>query len=268
MEDQVETLLNQRGREMRALLLIGFCFYVLLSLATFEAKPIGPPQDDIPIPREGLQNAGGGFGYLIAKGNLFLFGMAAWLPFFFLLLYAVLRLLGYGIERRTWKAVGVVIFTALVAILMSAPDGTGISVDYPYGPGGRFGLVMSPQLAGLFGGVGRLLLLMFGCVLAFLLATEWALSQVLLRGVATVTRAVHRLVRRGRGAANDTGDDLADQEWEQYQEDEEADVEREYENDDEGGDEEGEEEDIEDEAEEEPVPARKKQRKTRKSAAK
>ena len=60
MEDQVETLLNQRGREMRALLMIGFCFYVLLSLATFEAKPIGPPHDDIPIPREGLQNAGGG----------------------------------------------------------------------------------------------------------------------------------------------------------------------------------------------------------------
>lgn len=268
IEERVETLLTQRGREMRALLLIGFCFYVLLSLATFEPASIGPPLVDIPIPREGLQNAGGWCGYRIAEGFLFLFGMAAWLPFLFLLLFGVLRLLGYRIERRVWKALGVVIFTALVAILLSAPDGTGISTEYPYGPGGRFGLVMSPTLAGVFGGVGRLLLLLFGCVLAFLLGTGWALSQVLLHGMGMVTTAVQRLIGRIRGgtdAADDDDKEDEDEEWEYEYEDEDEDEDEEAEED----------EEDEDEADEEAeaaaaaaVPVAKSRRARRNSAAK
>ena len=74
----METLLMQRGREMRALLLICLCLYVLLSMVTYAAAPVVPPGVSAQIPRVGLQNAGGSFGYLIASGFLFLFGMAAY----------------------------------------------------------------------------------------------------------------------------------------------------------------------------------------------
>ncbi len=221
IEERVETLLSQRGREMRALLLIGFCLYVLLSIFTFEKAPIGPPNESVSIPRDGLANAGGRFGYLIASGFLYLFGMASWLPFAFLLAFGVFRLVGQQVERRVLKALGVVVFTALVAILLTGPTGATISAEHPYGPGGRFGLNMSPKLFDAFGGSGRLLVVLFGCILSFLLATEWAFSQLLIRGVRAITAGVSRL--RGRGDAEEYEDEEGEEEdeWEDEDEDEE-----------------------------------------------
>ena len=219
IEERVETLLSQRGREMRALLLIGFCLYVLLSIFTFEKAPIGPPNESVSIPRDGLANAGGRFGYLIASGFLYLFGMAAWLPSAFLLAFGVFRLVGQQVERRVLKALGVVVFTALVAILLTGPTGATISAEHPYGPGGRFGLNMSPKLFDAFGGSGRLLVVLFGCILSFLLATEWAFSQLLIRGVRAATAGVSRL--RGRAVAEEYEDEEGEEEDEWEDEDEE-----------------------------------------------
>jgi DNA segregation ATPase FtsK/SpoIIIE, S-DNA-T family len=255
IEERVETLLSQRGREMRALLLIGFCLYALLAVFTFEKAGIAPPGEAVSIPRDGLANAGGSFGYLIASGLLYLFGMAGWLPFGFLLAFGLMRLLGHTVDRRVLKALGVVVFTALVAILLTSPSDAMVSTDSPYGPGGRFGLSMSPKLFEAFGGSGRLLLVLFGCILSFLLATEWAFSQLILRGVRATTAGVER-IRAGRAGESEDEDG----EYDEDEEDEEDNEEWEYEDEDEEqDDEEWEYEDEEEELEEEePAPAAKK----------
>ncbi len=244
LDETVEGLLGQRGREMRALLLIGFCSYILLSISTFTQAPIAPPGQGTAIPREGLQNAGGEFGYTISWGLLYIFGIAAYLPGLFVLVYGVLRLLGHQVSRLTIKALGVVVLTALVAVLVS-PTASAVDTGWPWGIGGKFGYNMSPRLFSVFGGSGRILILVFGAILAFLLATEWAFSALVVRGYHSASRGIARL--RGQ----EIEDDEDDEEWEwEEEEDEEED------------------EDEEEEEEEEPAPKKRASRRKPKSKPK
>jgi len=267
VEERMESLLGQRGREMRALCMIGACLYVLLALSTFTQAPFVPPGQVTAIPREGLENAGGSFGYFVSAGLLYVFGVAAYLPWLFLLLFGVLRLLGHEVTKLTLKALGVVVLTALVATLLSPTDAVPIT-DWPWGIGGKFGYNMSPKLFSAFGGSGRILILVFGTILAFLLATEWAFSSVVLRGYQSTRRGVAKI--RGLPAV-DEDEEEDDDEWEWDEEDEDEEDEYEEEDEDEyeedEDEDEDEEDDEEDEAEEESAP-RKPAAKRGKAAAK
>ncbi|MHC4512402.1 MAG: FtsK/SpoIIIE family DNA translocase [Planctomycetota bacterium] len=192
VEHSLKLNLSQRGREILGLLWIGFSLYVLLAMATFAAADAITGE----IPRGGVTNLGGSVGYHAAAGLLWLFGLAGYLPFFFLIVFSLLMFLGHEVKRLTLKAIGVVTFTALVATLMSHPDGATAAPLYPDGAGGKFGAAVSAPLQNAFGGPGRLLLLLFGALTSFLLATEWVFSQVLLWAAAGLQR-VGGWLRRG-----------------------------------------------------------------------
>lgn len=168
--------LRERLREGLALVLIGFSLYALLSLATFALPPVG---ESAP-PRGNLQNLGGLVGYYLAHAFTFVFGVAAYVPFLFLLLYAVRAFLRRPLSGLSMKALGVVVLTAMLSLLLAGPDGmAGYSSATPYGAGGRLGANLSPKLHYAFGGSGRILLLVFGAIVAAMLATDWLFSRML-----------------------------------------------------------------------------------------
>mgnify|MGYP001274392125 CR=1 FL=1 len=189
LEDAPMPGMSQRTREVVALALCGFCLYALLCLATFRLAPL-----DGPIPSDGLHNLGGSVGYYLACGFTRALGLAGWIPFLLLLLGALMLFLGRGIERLTIKALGTVVFAATLAILFAGGDGlAGVREMTPYGAGGVFGSFVSPRLESAFGGTGRLLLVGFGALVSFLLATEWMFSELLLRVVAALDSTWRRL---------------------------------------------------------------------------
>ncbi len=177
-----------RAREVIAIVLIGVGLYMLLALISFE---LPDPGVDV-IPR-GSHNLGGSFGYVVARGLLLVFGKAAWMLFVFLIGYGVSYFLSVRIERLVLKVLGAVVFTAMVAILLAGADGlAGVSAQSPHGAGGRLGAVLSPRLAHAFGEPGRLMFVIFGALVALVLATEWLISSLLRRSVGGVGVLVDR----------------------------------------------------------------------------
>ncbi len=196
--------LSDRVRELIALGLCGFCLYALLCLATFHAADL-----DQPIPVGHGRNLGGTFGYHLADGFTFVLGYAAWVPFLGLLAYALALFLHRAVERLLLKALGVLMFAAMLSLLLADPRGSAALAGYtsmtPLGPGGAFGANLSPRLYEAFGGPGRILLLVFGALVSLLVATEWVFSHVLgrvLTGLGVWWRSVcHRPALAG-GAAS------------------------------------------------------------------
>jgi S-DNA-T family DNA segregation ATPase FtsK/SpoIIIE len=177
-----------RAREVVAIVLIGLGLYMLLALVSFR---LPEPGSEV-IPR-GVHNLGGSFGFVVGSGLLLVFGKAAWLLFVFLIGYGVSLFLGMRIERLVLKVLGVIVFTAMVAILLAGADGlAGASAQSPHGAGGRLGAVLSPRLAHAFGGPGRLMIVIFGALVALVLATEWLISSLLRRSVGGVGVLVDR----------------------------------------------------------------------------
>lgn len=185
LEDVPAAGLSQRTREVLALALCGFALYGMLSLATFREAPL----DAKAIPAGGLQNLGGIVGYYLAYGFSRALGYAGWIPFLALLGGAMTLFLGRRVDRIVLKVLGTVCFAATVAILLAGGDGlAGFGAITPYGAGGRFGAYVSPRLYGSFGGTGRLLLVGFGALVSFLMATEQLFSELLLRLVGACDR--------------------------------------------------------------------------------
>ncbi|MEZ5962622.1 MAG: DNA translocase FtsK [Planctomycetota bacterium] len=177
-----------RVREISALVLIGIGLYMLLALVSFRLPDPGAET----IPR-GVFNLGGSFGHTVASGLLLVFGKASWLLFLFLVGYGLSVFMGVRIERLVLKVLGVVVFTSMVSILLAGADGlAGASAQSPHGAGGRLGAVLSPRLAHAFGGPGRLMIVVFGALVALVLATEWLLSSLLRRGAGRVGTLVER----------------------------------------------------------------------------
>lgn len=184
--------LSPRAREVLALLLCGVAVYGMLSLATFRLADPGAS-----IPTEGAANLGGVVGYYLALGFTITLGLAGWVPFVLLLLGSLWLFVGRSCERVAIKALGAIVFAAMLSILFAGADGTAVAGDTtPYGAGGNFGRVVSPELEAAFGGTGRLLLVGFGALVALLIATEWMFSELLLRGFAGLERLWKRLLRR------------------------------------------------------------------------
>lgn len=193
--------LSQRAREVVALALCGFALYGMLCLATFRLADL-----DGPIPTGGMQNLGGAVGYHLAHGFARSLGVAGWIPFVMLLIGAVCVFVGRIPGRPTIKALGTVVFAAMVAVLLAGGDGlAGITAATPYGAGGVFGRFVSPRLESAFGGTGRLLLVIFGAVMALMIATEWLFSQLVMRSVAGLDALWRRLFRRPAAAAAGAG---------------------------------------------------------------
>ncbi len=255
VEQAVVRNMSQGFREMLALLLIGLCLYVLLAMATFSEAAI----DSDFVPRGGFQNLGGTVGYYLSYGLLLVFGLAAYLPFLFLVAYGLMLFIGKEVERFTLKTVGVLVFTAMLATLITSPvDPRMVGANYPEGIGGNFGAALSPRMHQAFGGSGRFLLLLIGSILSLLIATEWVFSNLLLRAL----KASGDLYRRLRGLRSRDADALAEAGEGEGEEEEEWEYEDEGEEEDEEDDEleEDEEEEDEDEEEEEVqvvVPAKK-----------
>ncbi|MEE9127249.1 MAG: DNA translocase FtsK 4TM domain-containing protein, partial [Planctomycetota bacterium] len=258
VEQSLKLGLTQRGREILGLLWIGFSLYVLLAMGTFQAA--NPITEE--IPRGGFTNLGGSVGYHVAAGLLWLFGLAGYLPFFFLTVFGLLMFLGHEVKRLTLKAIGVVTFTALVATLMSNPEWAATGPLYPQGAGGKFGEAVSAPLRNAFGGPGRLLLLLFGALTSFLLATEWVFSQVLLwaaAGVQLLGRWLRRvlpalLARLGRRPATKTAATKTVTTGLEADQEEEEDAEEDQEEQEVDDEDEEDHEDEEEEDEEEPEP--------------
>ncbi len=256
--------LSSRAREVVALLVIGVCLYLVLSLSTF----VLPAPMETAVPRGGLRNTGGVVGHYLAHGLLFVFGFAAYLLVGFGLLYGMLLILQRPLRSPQLKALGAVAFTALVALLLAGPSGlAGLCDAAPYGAGGRLGANLSPKLQAAFGGAGRLLLLIFGALVSLMLATEWLLTGMVREGVGGVGAGVGQLRARlaeRRGEADvavaedeeehegeDEDEDEEDEEDEADEEDEEDEDEEYEEDEEEEEDEEYEDEDEEDEEDEE-----------------
>ncbi len=196
LEDVPPAGMSPRTREVLALALSGFSLYGLLCLATFRLAPL-----DGAIPSDGLQNLGGSVGYYLAFGFTRALGLAGWLPFLLLLCGALLLFLGRGVERLTIKCLGTAVFAATSAILFAGGDGlAGVRDMTPYGAGGVFGAFVSPRLEAAFGGTGRLLLVGFGALVSFLLATEWMFSELLLRAVGVLEATWRRVWRSAEPA--------------------------------------------------------------------
>ncbi len=202
--------LSQRAREVVALALCGFALYAMLCLATFSKANL-----DAEIPTGGMQNLGGAIGYHLAHGFTRSLGLAGWVPFAMLLCSALWLFVGRPLQRPTIKALGTVVFAAMLSILFAGGDGqAGVSATTPWGAGGVFGHTVSPRLEAGFGSTGRLLLVIFGAVMALMIATEWLFSQLVLRAVAGMEALWRRLLRRpaaaavGGGAMLDEEDDV------------------------------------------------------------
>jgi S-DNA-T family DNA segregation ATPase FtsK/SpoIIIE len=194
LDDAPRPGLSPRAREVLGLALCGASLYGILSLATFRFADL-----DGPIPTGGAQNLGGAVGYHLAHGLVRSLGYAGWIPFAMLLGAAVWLLLGRRLERLSIKALGVVVLAAMLAILFaSARPGEPIAATAaaPFGPGGVFGHVVSQRLEAAFGTSGRLLVVVFGALMALLIATEWLFSQLVRRAVAAVD-ALWKWCRRG-----------------------------------------------------------------------
>lgn len=235
--------LSKRAREAIALLVIGAALYLLLSLASFS---LGEPSGD--IPRGDWRNLGGAVGYYLAQGLLFVFGYAAYVAVLFGLVRGVLMLMHRAVDRIQLKALGALAFTAMVALLLAGPDGlAGVASGSPFGAGGKFGANLSPVLHDVFGGSGRILILIFGALFGLLLATEWLFSALLRGGVHTIETGLDRW-REKREAKREA---LAEEAEEEEYEDEEYEYEDEEEYEEEEPDEEEEEEEEELEYEDE-----------------
>ena len=202
VEDAPPFRLSERTKEILALLWIGVCLFALLALATFALPEIGATQ----IPRGGGRNLGGSVGHSVAWGLSFVFGRASYLLLVFALLHAVLLFVRREMAHVVQKLLGVLVFTVMVAILLAGEDGLrGYTATSPYGAGGRIGIALSPKLHQLLGGPGRILFLIFGAIVAFMLATDWLFSSVLLRSAERVSAAALRL--RSRGEVGPEGHD-------------------------------------------------------------
>ena len=180
VEDAPGPGMHRRARELVGLLSCALCLYILLSLATFELADV-----DGVVPRDGV-NRGGLVGYWLALGLVFVFGAASYPLVLLLLAMAFAPLTGRTLDNLSVKAVGALVFSAMVAVLFAGPDGGSDPWRlWPYGMGGRFGDHLSPRLDYAFGGSGRMLVVLFGALLAFLLATGWMLTT-LIEQMATV----------------------------------------------------------------------------------
>ncbi len=207
LEDVPGPGLSQRAREVVALALCGVALYAMLCLATFRLAGL-----DAPVPTGGMQNLGGAVGYYLAHGFARTLGLAGWVPWLLLLGGAMALFLGRSVNRLVIKVLGAVVFSAMLAILFAGADGrAGVREITPWGAGGVFGAFLSPRLEAAFGGTGRLLLVGFGSLVSFLLATEWMFSQLLLRAVAALEVLWRRLRRQPRALAvgGEVGADVA-----------------------------------------------------------
>ncbi len=199
--------LSQRAREVVALAMCGLALFGMLSLATFRYASI-----DDKIPTGGMQNLGGVVGYHLAHGFTRSLGFAGWVPFLMLLVAGICMFVGRVLARPTIKALGTVVFAAMVAILFAGGDGrAGITAATPCGAGGMFGMVVSPKLEDFFGGTGRLLLVVFGALIGLMIATEWLFSQLVLRAVRGLESVWRRLLRRPEVATAGAPVGLADE---------------------------------------------------------
>src|SRR5262245_649353 len=191
VENAPTRALSDRARELLALALCGASLYVLLCFATFRAASA---LDEPPLTSGGY-NLGGIFGYTIASGFVFVLGFAACVPFLALLGYAIALFLHRAVERLVVKALGTLVFAAMVALLLDGFGLDGHTLLSPQGAGGAFGANLSPKLQHVFGGPGRLLLVVFGALVSFLLVTEWLFSTALLRAAAAIERLWRRMWR-------------------------------------------------------------------------
>ncbi len=240
--------MQDRLRELLALVLLGFSLFALLALATFDLKAPGLSAE---IPRGGLANLGGVAGYYLAHGLNYVFGWAAFVLFLFAFARGISLFLGQAQDRIALRLLGAVVFVASLALLLAGADGGEPGRLTPYGPGGKFGANLSPALYDAFGGLGRILLLFLGALIALFFATEQLYSKMFGGALSLLRGPLSRLpYLQGLAESRDV-DPLEEEEEEE--EDEEWEEEEEEECEEEEAEEEEEDEEEEEEEEEEPV---------------
>ncbi|GEM_PF-87130 len=167
--------IGRRAREILGLSLVGGGVFLALSGMSYGFGTYDDPLE--PAVRE---NWGGFVGHLLGGFLMQAFGLASFLLAAFLVYWGILHLRHRGIERPWTRLAGVLGLVLVLAIFLagSGPEPRGISLRTPYGLGGWIGLVLGPRLHASFGPLGAWLLLAMTGSIAFFLATDWALSQV------------------------------------------------------------------------------------------
>lgn len=132
VKDAQQGRLSARARELFALALCGGSLYLLLCLATFRIEDINGV-----IPRGGGINLGGSVGYFIASGFVYVLGFASFVPFLGLLAYSIALFVGKEIERQIVKALGALVFAAMLSLLLAGFDKQGVTTMSPQGPAAR-----------------------------------------------------------------------------------------------------------------------------------
>ena len=78
-----------------------------------------------------MQNLGGTVGHYLAMGLLYVVGFAAYIPVLFALVYGVLLFMDRRVHTPVLKTLGVVVFTAMIALLLAGPSGkAGVSEEF------------------------------------------------------------------------------------------------------------------------------------------
>ncbi|MBL8859581.1 MAG: DNA translocase FtsK [Planctomycetes bacterium] len=170
---EVDEETGSRLREIKGLVLLGVCAFVLVSMISY-FTPFADP---------GARgwNWGGRVGFYLANGAYMSLGYAAYFGIFVAVGWGCTMVAGRAVPFVGLRTLGGVCFAISLAFLLHfvfGPAGDlpheSMSSHLPYGPGGYPALVLTDKLVVQFGGVGLLLVLMLTTLVSFLLATEMA----------------------------------------------------------------------------------------------
>ncbi|MCZ6598329.1 MAG: DNA translocase FtsK 4TM domain-containing protein, partial [Planctomycetota bacterium] len=160
-------------REIAGLVLVGLSVWLLLSMASFSS----------PYPEAPGGNWGGQAGYYLAELVFIAIGRAGYMLVFLGIAWGIVLVARRQVAFPTLRITGAIFFLLFAALFAELAFGGGEVDSLPYGPGGWLALELlraDPEtgreavLVAKFGHPGLWVLLTFGTLVSFMLATEMA----------------------------------------------------------------------------------------------
>ena len=179
------------GRELLGAALVALAIFLFVSALSYSL-----PLRESSETTGAAANWGGAVGFALAHYFLFLFGLASFLFFGFVLYWGLLFVL-----TRPLRAPGIRVFSAamlmiVLAVVLGGFEPVAPGPRTPEGLGGSLGGLLASGLQASFGSVGSFLLLLLTGVIAFLIATDWDLREL--------ARELRTLGQGGRSRSSDT----------------------------------------------------------------
>ncbi len=177
--EEAEGQVSARVQEILGLMLLAFGLFLTISALSYQYLDPGAPARSGPA-----VNWGGAIGYQLASFFLNNFGLPAFLFFGFVIYWALLLFLHRELAKFGLRLFGALVLTMVFSIFLAGPELSGLSARTPMGHGGGLGHLLAPRLHASFGSFGTSLLLLLTAVVAFLIASDWAIYELVddLRG--------------------------------------------------------------------------------------